>query len=374
MMDLKYGAVLLSLALLSALALPVLAAEPDTPAVELPVVEQPVEALPGETPSAADEGPAQGEQSALPHSELYYGTVTAIGRDEAGAPVHLVLTSVAYGDYVMNLSADTVWVDCASKAPSDPSTLKEGESVYVFHSPVSTRSLPPQSAAYAVVRNIPQDSVGAHYHVVEQTEKLTDGSVRIITDRGGLYLSADGKTALSRYDEDAAPALDQVQEGDRIMAWYEAVAESYPARAYVKTLMVLPGRDETIPRLPAEGESLNISLEGRVIQPTGRYERGTAVIPVAAVAQALGYEVTYTPRPEGALVTVESDSFQVRLDMGTGLISGVTKLAGAVGMTGPQDYGVTPYIVAPGTTWAPARLFELLGRTVTLEGNLLTIR
>ena len=44
------------------------------------------------------------------------------------------------------------------------------------------------------------------------------------------------------------------------------------------------------------------------------------MLPVAAVAQTLGYEVTYTSRPEGALVTVESDSFQVRLELGPGLI------------------------------------------------------
>ena len=98
MMDFKCGAVLLSLALLSALALPVLAAEPDTPAVKLPAAEQPVETLAKGDLSAADETPAEGEWAPLPHSVLYYGTVSDIGRDEAGRPVRLALTSVAYGD------------------------------------------------------------------------------------------------------------------------------------------------------------------------------------------------------------------------------------------------------------------------------------
>ena len=367
MMNRKCGAALLSLALLSALALPVLAAEPNTPAVELPTAEQPAET----PPAQPDSLPADGAQDALPHSVLYYGTVSAIGRDEDGSPVRLALTSEAYGDYVMNLSADTVWVDCAARISSDPATLAEGEAVYVFHSPASTRSLPPQSAAYAVVRNIPQDIMGTHYHVVESVEVSQDGSVCIVTDRGGLHLSAGKETGLSRYDGGAAPALSQLQAGDRIMAWYSAVAEIYPAQAQAQHIMVLPG---LTPERPAEGEALTISLDGQPLPLTGRYEHGTGVIPVAAVAQALGYEVTYTPRPEGALVTVESDSFQVRLDMGSGLIYGVTKLSGAVGMTAPQDYGIAPYIVDPGTTWAPARLFELLGRTVTLEGTLLTIQ
>ena len=71
---------------------------------------------------------------------------------------------------------------------------------------------------------------------------------------------------------------------------------------------------------------------------------------------------------------MESDQFQVRLDIGQREITGVTKIPGAVGMTAPTDYGAAPYIVDPGTTWAPARLFELLGRTVALEGTQLTIQ
>ena len=100
------------------------------------------------------------------------------------------------------------------------------------------------------------------------------------------------------------------------------------------------------------------------------------MVPVAAVAQALGYEVTYTPGENGeaALVTVEDDSFRVNLNIGDNLIQGVTKIEGAVGMTSPMDYGMAPYIVEPGTTWAPAQLFEMLGRTVTVDGDALSIQ
>ena len=113
-----------------------------------------------------------------------------------------------------------------------------------------------------------------------------------------------------------------------------------------------------------------------VLPVTGKYESGVATIPVAAVAQALGYEVTYTPgeNGEGALVTVESEDFQVNLTIGEKAIQGVTKIQGAVGMTAPMDYGTAPYIVEPGTTWAPAQLFEMLGRTVSVDGDTLSIQ
>ena len=55
-------------------------------------------------------------------------------------------------------------------------------------------------------------------------------------------------------------------------------------------------------------------------------------------------------------------------------IIGVTKIEGAVGMTAPMDYGMAPYAVAPGTTWAPAQLFEMLGRTVTLDKDTISIQ
>lgn len=43
-------------------------------------------------------------------------------------------------------------------------------------------------------------------------------------------------------------------------------------------------------------------------------------------------------------------------------------------MTAPMKYGAAPRIEAPGTTWAPAQLFEMLGRTVTLDGDTLSIQ
>ena len=112
-----------------------------------------------------------------------------------------------------------------------------------------------------------------------------------------------------------------------------------------------------------------------VLPVTGKYESGVATLPVAAVAQALGYEVTYTPAQgdQEPLVTVESDDFRVEIRYGKSMF-GVTKIEGAVGMTAPMDCGVAPYAVDPGTTWVPAQMFEMLGRTVTLEENTISIQ
>ena len=322
----------------------------------------------------------------MPGSQLYFGQIQGIERDTEGTIHQLYMVSESHGEYVMNLSPQTVWIDSGNHTASDPATLEIGESVYVFHSPVSTRSLPPQSAAYAVVRNIPQDAGTAKYHQVESVTEHEDGSITITTDQGGLMLSAGKDTVVSAYDGSVVSLAD-IHAGTPVMAWYPLVMLSYPGQAHADYLMVLPELQEGLsgqveetgasePQLPQEGAELSILLEGDMALPvTGRYEQGTAMVPVAAVAQALGYQVTYTPaeRAEDALVTVESDQFRVELRFLQNEIIGVTKVEGAVGMTAPMDYGMAPYAVDPGVTWAPAQLFEMLGRTVTLEGTTLSI-
>ena len=365
------SALVVSGALLCAAALPAMAAEPA---------------------AGSQNETALVQEETMPDSVLYYGQVLAIDREEDGTVTRLHLTSEAQGDYVMNISSSTVWIDSGSYAASDPADLEVGESVYVHHSPVSTRSLPPQSAAYAVVRNFPQDAGAAQYHEVEAIAQNEDGSVTITTDNGGLMLTVEADAAVTTYAGETA-ALADVKAGDHVMAWYPLVMLSYPGQASAGHLMLLPAaveeRDgeaaeadpaqalEPIQQVPQEGTELTILLEGDMVLPvTGKYESGVATLPVAAVAQALGYEVTYTPgeKGEGALVTVESEDFQVNLTIGEKAIQGVTKIQGAVGMTAPMDYGTAPYIVEPGTTWAPAQLFEMLGRTVAVDGDTLSIQ
>lgn len=327
---------------------------------------------------------SQSQEVTMPDSVSYYGEIVAIDRDEDGAVTRLHLTSEEQGDYVMNLSSNTLWIDSTNYAASDPATLEVGEQVCVFHSPVSTRSLPPQSAAYAVVRNFPQAVGAARYLLVEAVAENEDGSVTITTDNGSLLLTVQADAAVTTYAGEAA-ALTDVKEGDHVMAWYSIVLLSYPGQAGTDHLMLLPAAQEEgqergegseltpLEQLPQEGASLNIVVEGDMVLPvTGKYESGTATIPVAAVAQALGYEVTYTPGTD-PLVTVESDTFRVELRLGQPIF-GVTKIEGAVGMTAPMDYGVDPYAVEPGTTWAPAQLFEMLGRTVTLDRDTISIQ
>ena len=153
-------------------------------------------AAPSPVLTAAENGSQTPQE--LPDSVLYYGSVQKIIADEDGTVTALWMDSDRYGEYVMNISPKTAWIDSGNRTAGDPATLDEGERLYVFHSPVSTLSLPPQSAAFAIVRNIPQDASCAQYHKVEAVN-VEDGTVRITTDNGGLFLLADEETSVISY-------------------------------------------------------------------------------------------------------------------------------------------------------------------------------
>lgn len=71
--------------------------------------------------------PTTAEDSAvLPTSVLYYGRVENIVRQSDGAIRQLHLSSQRYGDYVMNISDETLWIDSGTHTGSAP-----GGSIYL---------------------------------------------------------------------------------------------------------------------------------------------------------------------------------------------------------------------------------------------------
>lgn len=215
----------------------VVTSEPETPVVTS-TPEETKEPIAAETPETS-EGEETEDVEEMPASETYFGTVESIEKDEEGNVISISLTSEENGDYVMNVTDNTVWVDAVEKVKASQKDLTEGETIYVYHSPVSTRSLPPQSEAFAVVLNVPQDIAVGVYHEVEDI--VTNGEIfTITTDNGGLYLNVTSETQVKDYTTGESAEIGNVDRGDRIIAWYDAVAMSYPGQANVSDILVLP--------------------------------------------------------------------------------------------------------------------------------------
>lgn len=215
----------------------VVTSEPKTPAVTS-TPEEAEELIATETPETS-EGEETEDVEEMPASATYFGTVESIEKDEEGNVVSISLTSEENGDYVMNVTDNTVWVDAVEKVKASKEDLTEGETIYVYHSPVSTRSLPPQSEAFAVVLNVPQDIAVGVYHEVEEVT-TTENETRLLTNNGGLYLIISDETAVKDYKTSEVADISAVAEGDHVIAWYDAVAMSYPGQANVSDILVLP--------------------------------------------------------------------------------------------------------------------------------------
>lgn len=215
----------------------VVTSEPETPAVTS-TPEETEEPITAETPETS-EGEETEDVEEMPASATYFGTVESIEKDEEGNVISISLTSEENGDYVMNVTDNTVWVDAVEKVKASQEDLTEGETIYVYHSPVSTRSLPPQSEAFAVVLNVPQDIAVGVYHEVEEVT-TTENDTRLLTNNGGLYLIISDETAVKDYETGDVADISAVAEGDHVIAWYDAVVMSYPGQANVSDILVLP--------------------------------------------------------------------------------------------------------------------------------------
>ena len=171
----------------------------------------------------------------LPDSELYYGEILKISYNEDGSLSRLLMESPKDGKWGMNLGEETLYIDSGRRIPFDPQTLQEGDRVYVFRSPITARSLPPQSPAFVVLNNIPMDASCAMYHLVEEASQK-DGTLTVTTDHGKLRLAADETTVFLNAQGEAVDCSIP-ETGTHVLAWYWNQGET---TLHPSHLMLLP--------------------------------------------------------------------------------------------------------------------------------------
>ena len=215
---------------------------------------------------------AVAKEEAIPDSALYYGRVKAIDRSEDGTVTRLLMESDRHGEYVFSVSADTVWVDDGGRSADDSGDLEVGEGLYIFHSLAETRSLPPQSAAFAIVRNTPMDVGCAMYYGVEAVSE-ENGRTRIQTNNGSLFITANENTEFSLYGSDEEVSAADLLPGSHIIAWNGVNAASFPAQTNALHIMLLPAASwETLTRTAAAELVYRAAGSPRVSASRLRYE------------------------------------------------------------------------------------------------------
>ena len=110
------------------------------------------------------------------------------------------------------------------------SSFKVGKEVTVYHSPKMTRSIPAQSAAFAVVLGDNSEKMGKFFKVEEVTMSEDNTYVSVINTNESLIATVDKK---------ANKNFAEIKAGDNLMVWYDMMTMSLPARTNANKVVIL---------------------------------------------------------------------------------------------------------------------------------------
>ena len=174
----------------------------------------------------------------IPASVLFYGEILEIRTEEDGSISQLVMESPRDGCRIMNLGSPTCYINSGERKSFEADELQKGDRIYVFHSLASTMSLPPQSPAYVVVKNIPMDAGCPMYHQIEEITEKNGELLLAVSNGKTLKLSAEDH--LLSYDGHELEHS-ELKAGQRIMGWYWDQGEEIIRASH---LMILPEMEQ----------------------------------------------------------------------------------------------------------------------------------
>ena len=111
--------------------------------------------------------------------------------------------------------------------------------------------------------------------------------------------------------------------------------------------------------LTVDGKNVDISA-----LPAAYDENGCVMVPLRAVAEAMGYDVEWNSEEKS--VEISDGEWAALAYIGEDSYTAYSKTA--IGMTAPQNYGAAAVIV-DGTTFVPADMFELLDYSFNSMGQ-----
>ena len=314
----KLTSLVLSLALGAALALPAAAA--------------------GEAPPVSGEGGSAPSEPAYqvsrPQESLpipVWGTVSALREDR------LLLTcdseDAPYSQIVVRVTESTPVLDAVSGEARSLAALQEGEVVYAWVGPAMTRSLPPIANAALLLCGIPEDFHTPAYAEVENVFRSGDQLSVYMSNHIVLHLDADTKLLAAPGQE--APSLEDIVPGARLLSWYTFAALSNPPQSSPSQVVVFPSQYDGYVSVPGLG--MDVHLNGAPLElpekAPAKVEDGHLMLPVRAVAEALGCQVGWDNDANAAVVSRDgAELYRLVPGQDTAVWNG----SGAALLTAPQ--------------------------------------
>ena len=291
-------------------------------AADIMPANAPVKVLPIQTEV---EVPAVPEFTLAQYKQLFpyrvWGTAGEIGENR----LTLNKGGEEAGELILHISEQTIFLDAVTGEPRTLADIKEGDSLTVWTSPQTMLSLPPQSAAQVILCNIPADYAVPHYAEIQQVLEREEGKVWVLTS-DNVVLKLNGETELFAYKTRNIAGLDDLKPGARILSWYSATTMSLPPQASPDKVMVFPYEYAGWLTASAADE---VSVNGEALPVPGYVEGETLMLPVRALAEALGCEVLWSAEEPDQVVVNQGGENLYTLTLGEGAVAedGVTYLA-----------------------------------------------
>lgn len=210
---------------------------------------------------------------------------------------YIVVKTDEMGEYQFNYDDATYVISAENALPTEISARKSDE-VTVYFDSVSTRSIPPQSYAFAIIANASEENGQPIYTVVEKVESQ-NGGIAITTEGGSKIINVLKDASVTPYLTKNIVKLSDIKEGSELLLYYDAVTLSLPAYAASEKAIILS--DGNFVRV--NGVKITLSEDEKVYE-----NNGEKLYPLRTVAEALGCTVSWDNDVKAAKVSKDDFS------------------------------------------------------------------
>ncbi len=255
---------------------------------------------------------------AIPTYVNISGKVTEINKTEDGILESVLVEKDDETEVLLVVSEETIAVDY-NGMPVNLASLEIGTEIDAAQSLAQTMSLPPQSAAFAIVVKAEGEIAPKYIEISKISE--TDGALAFESADGYYLIRISEETEFVPYKTRNIVTAADIKEGSKVLVWYDMSTKSIPEQATAKKVMIIPAPLEDSEIIGAEIEDTEIDFEkyGNII-PT--VEDGILYLPVRAIAEAFGAKVTWNADTQGIEIKSDKETVELKIGKAVAIVDG----------------------------------------------------
>ena len=220
------------------------------------------------------------------------GTVTVL--ENGGLYIKNDNEESIHSEVIARISEETAVVDAETGFAMNPADIADGSTVYAWLGNAMTMSIPPQSTAKVIVANVAEGAKAPAYYEITGTAKTEENTVTLPV-LGGTELEISADAQLMPFKTRNIVTWDSLMPGSEILAWSDdegninkVLAFAYKYNGY----------------LEIDGDKVNVS--GMDLSAESKTADEIVYAPLRAVAEAVGYEVSWTAE-KGAIISYNGE-------------------------------------------------------------------